>query len=73
METTQLLIFKTNIAEICPHCEVYKILNSHTEIQQWSIDTEDVDCVLRIASGTLSAAQIITLINGLGHECLELN
>jgi len=71
--TNQLFIFKTDIAELCPNCEVYKVLNKHADIQQWSIDTDDVDRVLRIESATLSPLEIISIINSFGHECQELN
>ncbi|KGO88475.1 hypothetical protein Q765_00785 [Flavobacterium rivuli WB 3.3-2 = DSM 21788] len=70
---SQLFIFKTDIAELCPNCEVYKLLNRHEGVQQWNIDTDDVDRVLRIESATLSALEIISIINSLGHECQELN
>ena len=67
-----LLIFKTDIGKLCTNCEVHKALESHNEIQQWSIDAEDSDCVLRVVSSTLAPQQIIALVNGLGHKCAEL-
>ena len=70
--TNNLHIFKTNIKDVCPNCAVYKTLSNHTDIAQWSIDTDDVDCVLRIASATLTPALIITTINQLGYQCQEL-
>ncbi|AYN04162.1 MULTISPECIES: hypothetical protein [unclassified Flavobacterium] len=75
METDldKIYIFKTNIEQLCTDCEVTKTLNNHVNILQWSIDTEDVDCVLRIVSESLTAETIINIINGLGHECQELN
>jgi len=74
MDNTNLLfIFKTDIEELCPNCEVYKALNKHAGVQQWSIDTDDVDRVLRIESGKLSSEEIISIVNSLGHECQELN
>lgn len=75
METDldKIYIFKTNIEQLCTDCEVTETLNNHVNILQWSIDTEDVDCVLRIVSESLTAETIINIINGLGHECQELN
>jgi len=70
---SQLFIFKTDIAELCANCEVYKALNKHAGVQEWSIDTDDVDRVLRVESATLSALEIISIINSLGHDCQELN
>lgn len=67
-----LLIFKTNIGALCTNCQVHKTLDAHTAIAQWSIDPDDADCVLRITSSTLTPDAIISLINGMGHECAEL-
>ncbi|MDN3673154.1 hypothetical protein QWY99_08845 [Flavobacterium branchiarum] len=50
-----------------------KTLSDHIAILKWSIDTEDVDCVLRIVSDSLTTGIIINVINGLGYECQELN
>ncbi|MBF4493356.1 hypothetical protein IRZ83_14425 [Flavobacterium sp. JLP] len=66
-------IFKTDIGEITPNCAIRQILDNHSEIQEWSIDCEDIDCVLRVVSETLTPEEIITLINKIGHECQELS
>lgn len=65
-------IFKTNIGKIDTGCTMYQKLNDHKDIQQWSIDHDDIDCVLRIVSETLQPKAIITLINEFGHKCQEL-
>lgn len=70
--TNNLHIFKTDIGKLCTNCEVHKALNANGEIQEWSIDAEDKDCVLRVVSFTLTPGEIITLITGLGHKCAEL-
>jgi hypothetical protein len=67
----EILIFRTNIAQIHPDCKTSRALNAKREILEWSIDTEDVDCVLRIVS-QLDAKTIISTINELGFECSEL-
>lgn len=66
-------VFKTNIATIDPACQLRKTLDEHQDIQQWSIDHEDVDCVLRVVSGALKPETIIGMITQFGHECQELN
>lgn len=66
-------IFKTNIEEIIPNSALQNLLNSHAEIQQWSIDCEDIDRVLRVVSETLKPETIINLINENGHSCQELS
>ena len=67
-----LHIFKTDIGKLCTNCEVHKILDSYSAIEQWSIDTDDEDCVMRIVSPTLTSQAIISMINDLGHKCAEL-
>lgn len=67
-----LLIFKTDIGKLCTNCEVHKTLDAHAEIEQWSIDAEDSDCVLRVVSPTLLPQEIINLVNSMGHKCAEL-
>lgn len=68
-----IYIFKTNITQLNANCTVSKTLSDHIAILKWSIDTEDVDCVLRIVSDSLTTETIINVINGLGYECQELN
>ncbi|WP_426484305.1 hypothetical protein [Flavobacterium sp. 2] len=66
-------IFKTNISAINAECPAHYVLNNHKNIEQWSIDCEDVDCVLRVVSETLKPHEIITIITNLGFECQELS
>lgn len=66
-------IFKTNIGDQDPTCPVRQKLNAHSAIQQWSIDCDDVDCVLRVVSETLMPETIIDMITESGHECQELD
>ena len=68
-----ILLFATDIEEICPNCEVHKALEKHTGIKQWSIDTDDSEHVLRVVSDTLTPAEVIAMLNKLGHACSELN
>lgn len=74
METNlqKIHVFKTNIDQIYPDCAVNTTLSNHLDIEQWSIDCEDCDRVLRVVSETLNPDVIITIINSLGHECQEL-
>ncbi|WPO78909.1 hypothetical protein [Flavobacterium sp. KACC 22761] len=66
-------IFKTNIGTIDSSSIAYQILSNHPQIQDWSIDCEDVDCVLRVVSETLKPEEIIKLIRDFGHACQELS
>jgi hypothetical protein len=66
-------IFKTNISAIDSNCPAHFALNNHQNIEQWSVDCEDVDCVLRVVSETLKPDEIIKIISDLGFECQELS
>lgn len=74
METNlnNIHVFKTDIKKIDPGCDMHKTLNEHSEIMQWSIDYEDVDCVLRVVSETLEPKTIINIVTTFGHDCQEL-
>ena len=65
-------IFKTNIATASDKSRIHDTLNDHRDIQRWNVDLHDVDRVLRIVSTSLTANQIILIINNLGFECAEL-
>ncbi|MBO0948118.1 hypothetical protein [Fibrella forsythiae] len=69
---THILVFRTTVqTEADKHC-VSASLDAHEAILSWTIDLQDVDCVLRIVSATLAPASIIHLINKHGFACAEL-
>ncbi|AOZ98317.1 hypothetical protein [Flavobacterium commune] len=74
METdfNNILIFGTNIKTENDKMIISKVLNSNPEIEQWNIDLEDIDSVLRIESRTLNASQIIKMITEQDFKCSEL-
>ncbi len=74
METdfNNILIFGTNIKTENDKQIISKLLNTNPEIEQWNIDLEDIDSVLRIESQTLNAAQIIKIITEQDFKCSEL-
>ena len=71
-DLNSILIFKTNIKTQKAKKKVLDALSSLDEIEQATIDQSDIDCVLRIVSGTLSAEQIISIMTESGFECSEL-
>ena len=71
-ELTHILIFKTNIQTAGDKLRVKELLSTTPFVNEWSVDCEDIDCVLRIVSYELSAEQIINLINEAGFTCQEL-
>ena len=66
-----VLVFATDIRTENDLQKARIALNENIEIHRWSVDQEDVDCVLRIES-TLSANQITELLNSHKFDCAEL-
>ena len=67
-----ILVFATNIRTENDKQIISKILEAHQEIKLWNIDQEDIDCVLRIESNTLSEEQIINLVAEQNFICKAL-
>jgi len=71
-DLNSILIFKTNVRTQKAKKKVLDVLSAFDKIEQATIDHTDIDCVLRIVSGTLSAEQIIAIMTESGFECSEL-
>ena len=68
-----ILIFKTNICTPKAIEDVQHLFNQHPFIEDWSVDTEDIDNVLRIVTqGVLFDKDIIELISKGGFNCQTL-
>jgi hypothetical protein len=67
-----ILLFKTDIRTPSDKMAVRISLDLDDRIQQWSIDQDDEDCVLRIVTPILKHHQIIDLITHHGFNCCEL-
>jgi hypothetical protein len=67
-----VLVFATNIKTVQDKLKISDTLNTNTDIIQWNIDTQDIDCVLRIVTHTLSISQIIEIIKQYSFECAVL-
>jgi len=70
--TQNVLVFKTNIRTKTDTLIIKDIFAAKAQIDNWTIDTEDEDCVLRVVSNNLSAENIIELIKDKGYQCHEL-
>lgn len=70
--TQNILVFKTNIRTKTDTLIIKDIFATRAQIDNWTIDTEDEDCVLRVVSNNLSAENIIELIKDKGYQCHEL-
>jgi hypothetical protein len=69
-----ILVFRTNInTDERVHraaCQLCKLRGrSAYTVCRWSIDLEDCDCVLRIEAESLTAIDVIRLLNKVGLQC----
>ncbi|MGC4103039.1 hypothetical protein [Ferruginibacter sp.] len=72
MNINDIWIFKTNIQTEADKLYIEGILNADNKITKTTIDLQDVDCVLRVVSNALCAAEIIATVKSQGFECTEL-
>jgi hypothetical protein len=69
----KLLIFQTNIDSKHHLDVVSSVFKKHSAIIDWSVDTEDIDKVLRIeATENLYEKDVITMLDANGLYCNEL-
>lgn len=66
-----VLLFKTNIRTEIDKQFMTQLMQQH-EINQWTVDQEDVDCVLRIVSNEVQQNEVIDLLSQHGYHCEEL-
>lgn len=65
-----ILLFRTDIEQLTD--ELQSLLNAHHSVQRWSIDTEDIDRVLKIVGDDVNSEHIVGGVQSLGHLCEEL-
>ncbi|MGG9971570.1 hypothetical protein ACQ33O_07220 [Ferruginibacter sp. SUN002] len=67
----EVLVFKTDIKF---KKDIQKIAPALTiaGITQWTIDRDDVDCVLRVVTDSFSVNDIIEIVSDNGYTCSEL-
>lgn len=70
---THILVFATSIKTEADKVRIGELLNRTPEIEEWSVDCDDIDCVLRVVSYTMTTNQVIELVSGLGFQCNELD
>lgn len=69
---TRILIFSTNIHTKKDLRRLTPVLNNDKRIGEWNVDMDDVDRVLRIATGLMSPEEVISLVTEAGFHCREL-
>lgn len=69
----KLLIFQTDINSQQNVEAIQPLFNNHNHILDWSVDTEDIDNVLRIeATENLNETDVIKLMSTKGFYCDDL-
>jgi hypothetical protein len=69
---TNILVFKTNINTEADKMRVSEFLINQALVEDWNVDMDDIDRVLRIVSYELCAKDIEELIRQIGFQCQEL-
>jgi len=67
-----ILLFKTSCSTFADKNALRAILEKQQGIQEWNLDLDDCDCVLRIISFEINHDHIIQLMNSHGYQCCEL-
>ena len=67
-----ILILKTNITSKNNFIPVKDFLRYYYDINECSIDLEDIDKVVRITGNNLNTDEVISRVSGLGFQCEEL-
>lgn len=69
----KLLIFRTDIKTKKKVKTIKKLFNNNLSIINWSVDTEDIDNVLRVETEEdVSESEIIHLVTTQGFYCADL-
>jgi cell fate (sporulation/competence/biofilm development) regulator YmcA (YheA/YmcA/DUF963 family) len=69
----EVLVFKTNVTSKRKLSKVSALLTSFPAIQQWNVDLEDCDKVLRIVATDLHPNSVESLLHTAGFHCKELD
>lgn len=69
----QILVLKTSLVLKADVEKASMFLNSHPQIDDWNVDLEDCDKVLRIVCDGLTEADIAILLYLAGYDAEKLN
>ncbi|WP_367867953.1 hypothetical protein [Pedobacter sp. WC2423] len=67
-----ILLFRTDIKSEEDKQALQPLLDKDKNIEQWNVDLDDEDFVLRIVSYTLKHDQVIEMVQNCGYHCCEL-
>jgi hypothetical protein len=69
---SDILVFKTNLAQKNDIEKAGLLLNAEAAIRHWNVDCDDIDHVLRIEADNLNPSQVISILMSAGFTCEEL-
>ena len=69
---TEILIFSTNIHTKKDLRRLTPVLDNDKRVNDWNVDMDDIDRVLRIATGQMTSEDVILLLTEAGFHCREL-
>lgn len=69
---SKILIFRTSISKKQDIKLIAKVLNKCTQIENWNVDFEDWEKVLRIECHNMNAIQIAAILREIGIYAEEL-
>jgi hypothetical protein len=67
-----ILLFRTDIKSEEDKQVLQPLLDKNKNIEQWNVDLDDEDYVLRIVSYSLNHEQVIEMVRDHGYMCCEL-
>ncbi|UII31686.1 hypothetical protein LVD17_25690 [Fulvivirga ulvae] len=67
-----ILVFKTNITNSLQVASLAEVLDTTDDIEDWNLDMEDCDHILRVVSRGIKTNEVIASLNDLGFHCEEL-
>ena len=68
----QILVFRTSVSKRSDIRQINRIFREYPQINQWNVDFEDWEKVLRVECNEISANKIITLLRELNIYAQEL-
>jgi hypothetical protein len=68
----EILVFKTTVENMKHVRRLYSLLKSIHGVLKWTIDTEDVDKVLRVEVVSVAPRNIEMTLQSAGYYCKEL-
>lgn len=68
----EILILSTNVYTKKDLRRLSPVLDNDKRINDWNVDMDDIDRVLRITTGQMTSEDVISLLTEAGFHCREL-